>query len=132
MSLRTGELEAREKDLQRAQSISQTGSWIADLSTMEICGTEQAFRIWSIGQKTTISCESVLAQIHPEDRAIALAGWQQARQGHAASVEYRLQIGDQLKWVHSQIEHDHDPVTAVMRCIGLFRISPSAKKLKMT
>ncbi|WP_428718784.1 bifunctional diguanylate cyclase/phosphodiesterase [Undibacterium curvum] len=130
VSLRTGELVAREKDLQRAQSISQTGSWIADLSTMEIRGTEQAFRIWGLGQRTTISCESVLAQIHPEDRAIALAGWQQARQGHAASVEYRLQIGDQLKWVHSQIEHDHDPVTAVMRCIGTVQDITERKKIE--
>lgn len=115
---RTSELAAREADLCRAQAISKTGSWIADLNNQQIFCSEEAYRIWHVPPSQTVTCNTIMDRVHPEDRAKLLESWQAAQAGRAFSIEYRLLIDDKITWVHSQLELETNSADNTQRRVG--------------
>jgi hypothetical protein len=58
-----------EAKLAGAQRVSQTGSFVWNISTGERFGSKEFFRILGYDQPRSITFEMVLQRAHPEDRA---------------------------------------------------------------
>ena len=97
-------LRQSEAYLERAQELSQTGSfgWIP--STGEIAWTKETFRIFGLDPATKPTIAFLLERIHPEDRATVRMTVDQAIAGASVGFdyEYRLKLpGGSVKHVHS-------------------------------
>ena len=126
---RTKELAARETDLCRAQSISRTGSWIADASH-NIIGSNEAYSILNISPGTTVDCQAILKRIHPDDRKQVLMHWENAFTNSHSEIEFRLIVESQIKWVYSQIELDKSSNGKVIRRIGTLQDITARKRIE--
>lgn len=78
-------LEARlrenEARLEEAQRLAHLGNWVWDLRTDQVTWSEELYRIFGLAPGSqTITFESFLSLIHPEDRERIQAAWQQAFQ----------------------------------------------------
>jgi hypothetical protein len=58
-----------EAKLAGAQRVSQTGSFVWNISTGERFGSKEFFRILGYDQPRSVTFEMVLQRAHPEDRA---------------------------------------------------------------
>jgi PAS domain S-box-containing protein len=98
-------LRQSEAYLERAQELSGTGSFGWSPSTGEVAWTKETFRIFQCDPATKPTIASLLARVHPEDRAIVQRTVDQAVSGAAQGFdyEYRLALPDgSVKHVHSR------------------------------
>lgn len=99
-------LRESEQKLRRAQRIAGFGNWEWDAETGRIEWSEQVYRIFHREPGPPLDFDSVLAQVHPEDRQLILDTMERARAGHGQfAIDYRLQLPDgTLRWVHDEGE----------------------------
>ncbi|MFZ6773236.1 EAL domain-containing protein [Undibacterium sp. SXout7W] len=116
---RTAELEASEADLNRAQTISKTGSWISTPDYQHIRFSKEARRIWHLPPEQKVSCKLILERIHPEDKAAVKLAWKNVSAESGCALEHRIIINDQIRWIHSQIEFDKDENGQVKHHLGI-------------
>jgi PAS domain S-box-containing protein len=96
------ELRRSEAKLTEAQRVSQTGSFVWDVSTGERFGSKEFFRILGYDQPRSVTFEMVLQRVHPEDRALVEQAVDRAsRDGTDLDYEHRLLMPDgSVKYVH--------------------------------
>jgi len=96
------ELRRSEAKLVEAQQVSQTGSFVWNLSTGERVGSKEFFRILGYDQPHLVTFEMVLQRAHPEDRAFVEQAIDRAsRDGGDLDYEHRLLMPDgSIKYVH--------------------------------
>ena len=96
------ELRRSEAKLAEAQRVSQTGSFVWNVSTGERSGSKEFFRILGYDQPRSVTFEMVLQRTHPEDRAIVEQAIDRAsRTGKDLDYEHRLLMPDgSVKYVH--------------------------------
>jgi PAS domain S-box-containing protein len=96
------ELRRSEAKLVEAQRVSQTGSFVWNISTGERVGSKEFFRILGYDQPHSVTFEMVLQRAHPEDRAfVEQAIDRAARAGKDLDYEHRLLMPDgSVKHVH--------------------------------
>jgi PAS domain S-box-containing protein len=96
------ELRRSEAKLIEAQRVSQTGSFVWNLTTGERVGSKEFFRILGFDRPHSVTFEMVLERAHPEDRA-GVEGVidRAARSGRDLDYEHRLLMPDgSVKYVH--------------------------------
>ena len=95
-------LRRSEAKLAEAQRVSQTGSFVWNISTGERFGSEEFFRILGYDQPRSVTFEMVLQRAHPEDRAFVEQTIDRAtRDGKDLDYEHRLLMPDgSVKYVH--------------------------------
>ena len=126
---RTKELAAREVDLCRAQRISRTGSWAADLYDQISCSSE-IYSILNIPFDTELSYQTILKKIHPDDRRHAMKHWEQMATDTHSESEFRLLIDGKIIWIHSQIELDKSASGETIRRIGTLQDITARKQVE--
>jgi PAS domain S-box-containing protein len=96
------ELRRSEAKLVEAQRVSQTGSFVWNVSTGERVGSKEFFRILGYDDPRSVTFEMVLERAHPEDRALVeRAMARAARYGQDLDYEHRLLMPDgSVKYVH--------------------------------
>jgi PAS domain S-box-containing protein len=96
------ELRRSEAKLVEAQRVSQTGSFVWNVSTGERVGSKEFFRILGYDEPHSVTVEMVLDRAHPEDRArVEQAIERAARVGEDLDYEHRLLMPDgSVKCVH--------------------------------
>jgi PAS domain S-box-containing protein len=96
------ELRRSEAKLVEAQRVSQTGSFVWNISTGERVGSREFFRILGYDQPGSITFEMMLQRAHPEDRALVEQTIDRAsRAGKDLDYEHRLLMPDRsVKYVH--------------------------------
>jgi PAS domain S-box-containing protein len=96
------ELRRSEAKLAEAQRVSQTGSFVWNISTGERFGSKEFFRILGYDQPRSVTFEMVLQRAHPEDRAFVEQTIDRAtRGGKDLDYEHRLLMPDgSVKYVH--------------------------------
>ena len=106
---RTAELElalvalARsEAKLIEAQRVSQTGSFVWNVSTGERVGSREFFRILGFDEPHSVTWKMVLQRAHPEDRErVEQTVRRASRSGKDLDYEHRLLMPDRsVKYVH--------------------------------
>jgi PAS domain S-box-containing protein len=96
------ELRRSEAKLAEAQRVSQTGSFVWNVSTGERFGSKEFFRILGFDEPRSVTFEMVLQRAHPEDRAFVDQTIDCAtRDGKDLDYEHRLLMPDgSVKYVH--------------------------------
>ncbi|MFZ5450183.1 MAG: PAS domain S-box protein [Thermodesulfobacteriota bacterium] len=99
--------ESRE-DLNRAQAIGKIGSWRMDVQRNELTWSDENHRIFGIPPGTTMTYETFLGTVHPEDREYVDRKWMAALEGEPYDIEHRIVVGDKVKWVREQAGLEFD------------------------
>jgi PAS domain S-box-containing protein len=98
-------LRKSEALLAEGQRISQTGTWVWNLSTGMIVWSEEHCRIFGFGiDQTNVAWETFLGTIHASDLARVQAVLDDARRrGCEFSIEYRIRLSDgSAKYIYSR------------------------------
>jgi signal transduction histidine kinase/PAS domain-containing protein len=101
-------LRENEKDLSRAQAVAHTGSWRLNVTRNELLWSDENHRIFGIPQGLSLSYESFLAIVHPDDREYVNRKWTAALRGEPYDIEHRIIVGDSVKWVRERAELELD------------------------
>jgi PAS domain S-box-containing protein len=96
------ELRRSEAKLAEAQRVSQTGSFVWNISTGERFGSKEFFRILGYDEPRSVTFDMVIQRAHPEDRAFVEQTIDCAtRHGKDLDYEHRLLMPDgSVKYVH--------------------------------
>jgi PAS domain S-box-containing protein len=96
------ELRRSEAKLAEAQRVSQTGSFVWNVSTGERFGSKEFFRILGFDEPRSVTFEMILQRAHSEDRAFVEQTIDCAtRDGKDLDYEHRLLMPDgSIKFVH--------------------------------
>ena len=99
---RTAELRRSETLLAEAQRLSQTGSFGWNVSTGELCWSEEIFRIAGYDPATRPTLERVFQRVHPEDISLVQEAIDRGVQtGTDLELEHRFLMPDgSVKYVH--------------------------------
>ncbi|MEY4737308.1 MAG: hypothetical protein RL302_1627 [Pseudomonadota bacterium] len=106
-------LEASEQRLMDAQSLARLGSWhvvFGQNDTQDVWTVSRELRrIYGIGVADALSTHGVMSRIPPEDRVMALARWDAAKQrNHPEEWEHRILVDGQVRWVRVVARFDLD------------------------
>jgi PAS domain S-box-containing protein len=102
-------LRESQEDLNRAQAVAHTGSWRLDVRRNELVWSDENHRIFGIPKGTSMTYETFLATVHPEDREYVGQKWTAALRGEPYDIEHRIVTGDGVKWVRERAELEFDP-----------------------
>jgi PAS domain S-box-containing protein len=102
------ELSRSREDLKRAQTVALTGSWRLDVRNNKLTWSDEAYRIFGVSAKTTLTYESFLSYIHPDDRRYVDEKWEAALKGEKYDIEHRIVVEGQIKWVRERAELEYE------------------------
>jgi PAS domain S-box-containing protein len=105
---RTEELQEAYRDLNRAQSVANTGSWRLDVRNNRLLWSDETYRIFGIAEGTPMTYETFLSSVHPDDREHVNRKWAAAVRGEPYDIEHRIIAGDRAKWVRERAELEFD------------------------
>jgi PAS domain S-box-containing protein len=106
-------LEASEQRLMDAQSLARLGSWhvvFGQNDDQDVwTASRELRRIYGVGLTDALSLRGVVSRIAPEDRAMAIARWDAAKQrNHPEEWEHRILVDGQVRWVRVVARFDLD------------------------
>jgi PAS domain S-box-containing protein len=101
-------LRESESNFKRAQKVSHTGSWYLNISNNRLKWTEETYHIFGVPFSTPLTHETFINCIHPEDRERVNQKWSEALTGAHYDVEYRILVGEKVKWIREQAEVQFD------------------------
>jgi PAS domain S-box-containing protein len=84
-------LHRREKQLAEAQAVAHVGSWVWDIETNELSGSDELYRIYGFEPNTLLRPGAILERVHPDDMAIVRETIDRAVQkAEAFSIDHRI------------------------------------------
>jgi PAS domain S-box-containing protein len=91
-----------ETYLEEAQRLSHTGSFGWDVSSGQICWSDETFRIFEFEPGSNVTIESILQRTHPEDRLLVQHLIERVSQDRTAfDLEHRLLLPNgSVRYVH--------------------------------
>jgi len=107
----------REAMLNSAQKVAHIGNWTFYFANDRLEGSEEACRIFGLLPGTILDSAGFLAQIHPDDRDIIEFAWSNAKQGKGYDIEYRILLGDKVRWARARGEPEIPPDGVLKQCI---------------
>lgn len=125
-------LRASERLLSEAQRIAQLGSWEWNTGTGEISWSDESYRIWGYEPQGTLTYETFLDGVHPEDRALVQARINETMAGGTAcEAEYRvLRPDSSIRHVHARGQLIRDEMWQSVRMIGVVQDITERKLLE--
>ena len=114
-------LARREQQLADAQRLAQVGSWELDLATDRLSWSEEEYRIFGLPSELgPPSRETILARIHPDDRARSEVLWDTAiRTGESYAWDYRIVRPDgEIRVIHGRGNLVRDAAGQPVRMVG--------------
>ncbi len=118
LALRGAELEISQAGLQRAQAVAKVGNWTYDFATDTMRMSDETARIFGLPSGATGSYASCLARVHPQDRDIAEDVWRAASKGNFVAHEYRIRVGDAVRWIYQKGELEYGLDGSLIGFIG--------------
>ena len=115
---RTRQLQARERDLEQAQSIAKLGNWSYDLIGDVAEWSAETRRILGVSASVPASFDNFLACAHPDDRPAIIGARDYALTHGHYEVENRILVGDQPRWVRSLAKVTFDPTGRPVSVVG--------------
>jgi len=111
-------LRESQKDLNRAQAVSKTGSWKIDIQQNELTWSDETYHIFGIPQGTTLTYEAFLSTIHPDDKELVDQKWKAAFKGEPYDIVHRIILDGNIKWVHEKAELEFDKKGILVKGFG--------------
>jgi PAS domain S-box-containing protein len=122
------ELEEHATHLEQAQEIANLGHWYIDVETGEIEWSDEIHRIFGIPREETITYETFLAHVHPDDREYVDRKWTAALDGADYDFEHRIVVDDEVRWVHVRAEVEFGPDGTPSHALGVVQDVTDAKE----
>jgi len=91
-------------DLNRAQAVAQTGSWRLDVRSNALLWSDETYRMFGIPKGTSLTYETFLNFVHPDDREYVNQQWQAALRGELYDIEHRIVVDGRVRWVREKAE----------------------------
>jgi len=131
LARRTLELQARETDLNRAQSVAQIGSWVYDIANDSVTLSAEACRILGLPAGLKGSYQSYLGRVHADDRPRVERDWLTALTGFAPfNSEHRIAFGQTTRWVWQNAEMEFDANGLAVRSVGTIQDVSERKSME--
>ena len=111
-------LQESQEDLNRAQAVAHTGSWRLNIQRNELLWSEENYRIFGVPEGTTLSYETFLSIVHPEDREYVHEKWSAALRGEPYDIEHRIIADGAVKWVRERATLEFDSSGALLGGFG--------------
>jgi PAS domain S-box-containing protein len=102
-------MRENEQDLNHAQAVAHTGSWRLDVRSNQLLWSDETHRIFGIPRKTSMTYETFLSSVYPEDREFVNRRWMAALRGEPYDIEHRIVVGEDVKWVRERAELEFGP-----------------------
>ena len=119
LAQRSAELQAREADLNRAQAVSQVGSWVYDLVNDRMVLSDETCRIFGVAPGSTGDYTTYRSHVHPPDRKSVDRAWRAAIEGQGVfDNEHRIRCGKVVRWVRQRAEFEFDSTGRAVRSVG--------------
>ncbi|RUM62551.1 MAG: hypothetical protein DSZ03_06515, partial [Sulfurimonas sp.] len=107
-----------DHDFNEAQALAHIGSWSLDPSKALLQWSDECYRIFNIEIGTSIDYARFLQCVHSEDREYVDRAWNAALQGAPYSVEHRIVVGDDIRWVRERAKLQFDDQGALQAAVG--------------
>jgi PAS domain S-box-containing protein len=101
-------LRESERDLNHAQAVAHTGSWRLDVRHDQLLWSDETYRIFGIPEGTSMTYETFLSSVQPDDREYVNQKWTAALRGEPYDIEHRIIVDDKVKWVREKAELEFD------------------------
>lgn len=101
-------LRDSQADLTHAQSVARFGNWRLNIQGNELHWSDESHRICGIPKGTSLTYETFLATLHPEDREYVDRMWMAALRGAPYDIECRVVVDGKVKWVQQKAELEFD------------------------
>ena len=121
-------LSRSEKNLKSTQEVARIGGFIFDIPNDKLKWFEGTKKVLGAPDESRLSYGAFLRIIHPDDRKYVDTIWQAALKGTPSDIEYRVIVGDQLKWVRSKVEVEFDRVGQPLLAKGFLQDISKRKK----
>ena len=111
-------LRRSEDNLKRAQQVAHIGSWHLDIPSNILTCSDEACRIFGIPSGISLTYERFLGLVHPEDRRALDDAWRAALACGRASLEYRIVVAGETRWISGIAEIERDAGGTPVRGVG--------------
>jgi PAS domain S-box-containing protein len=122
------ELCEKQEDLNRAQAVARTGSWRLDVRRNELLWSDENHRIFGIPKGTSMTYETFLGTVHPDDREYVDRKWTAALRGEHYDIEHRIVVQGNIKWVRERAMLEFDPQGTLLGGFGTTQDITERKK----
>ncbi len=120
-------LRESQEDLNRAQSVTLTGSWRLDVNKNELTWSDENHHIFGIPKGTHMTYETFLDKVHPDDRRYVNEKWTAGLRGEPYDIEHRIIVDGKIKWVREKAALELDKQG---KLLGGFGITQDVSELK--
>ncbi len=110
-------MRASVAELDRAQTVAQTGSWHLDTGRNVLSWSDETHRIFGL-PKGTLTYADFLARVHPDDRDAVDRCWKAALTGAPYDIVHRIVVDRQTKWVRERAELEFGSNHSVVGGVG--------------
>jgi len=119
----TQALEKSETILKRAQAVSGTGHWYADLPPEEFSLSDQFCRIFHIKPGSTLTMKELIGHAYFEDREQLENSWSNLIDGTKKSfnIKHRIPVDGEIRWINQQAEIIRDEEGTPSAALGIVR-----------
>jgi PAS domain S-box-containing protein len=95
-------LKAQEEQLAEAQAIAKVGSWVWEIATNQLRGTDVLYRIYGFEPDAALSPGLLLQRVHPDDSDLVRRTIDAAvSEGKSFSIDHRImRTPDDIRWFH--------------------------------
>lgn len=121
-------LSRSETNLKSTQEVARIGGFIFDIPNDKLRWFEGTKQVLGVPDETRLSYAAFLRIIHPDDRKYVDTIWQAALKGAPSDIEYRVIVGDQLKWVRAKVEVEFDRMGQPLLAKGFLQDISERKK----
>ncbi len=111
-------LRESQRDLNRAQAVAHIGSWRLNVRDNQLFWSDETCRIFGIAPGTSLTYESFLHAVHPDDREYVEQKWAAALRGEPYDLEHRIIVEDLVKWVREKAELELDSQGELVAAFG--------------
>jgi PAS domain S-box-containing protein len=111
-------LRESETDLRHAQAIGRIGSWRLDVQRNTLRWSPENHRIFGIAEGSTLTYQTFLSCVHPDDRERVDREWAAALQGSPYDIEHRILVAGDIYWVRERAELECDSAGQLLGGFG--------------
>ncbi|MBS1512063.1 MAG: PAS domain S-box protein [Bacteroidetes bacterium] len=117
-----------KQELMEAQKVAKTGSWFVDIPEQAIRWSDETCRIFEIPAGIPVDYPFFIQHVHPADREMVDASWQQAKVLGAYDIEHRIRTASGEKWVREQARFEYDTAGKMTKAYGTVQDITEKKK----
>lgn len=108
-----------ERLLNQAHQLAGLASWQADLKARRFMTLSGSHRVLGLPRED-MSADEMTALTHPDDRVRVEAAWiDSIKRNTPYNIDYRMNIGGEMRWVSVRAEFERDARGHALRAIGV-------------